>query len=37
MGSTRPDMDWSTTHPDDRFPSQNMPGRYPPMYPGKDN
>jgi len=34
MGSTRPDMDWPTTHPDDRYP-QNMPGRYPSMYPGK--
>lgn len=44
MGSTRPDMNWHTTHggdrdnyPDDRYPSRypsSMPGRYPPaMYP----
>ena len=39
MGSTRPDMNWHTTHgdrdnlyPDDRYPSKypsSMPGRYP--------
>lgn len=33
MGSTRPDTDWGTTHGGDRYPDQ-MPGRYPPMYPG---
>lgn len=31
MGSTRPEMDWPTTHPDDRY-GPGMPGRYP-MYP----
>ncbi|KAG5675930.1 hypothetical protein PVAND_005787 [Polypedilum vanderplanki] len=32
MGNTRPDMDWPTTHPDDRYGGAGMPGRYP-MYP----
>lgn len=37
-GNTRPDMDWGTTHPGDRY---NPDNRYPPgmqpdnMYPGK--
>jgi hypothetical protein len=44
MGSTRPDMNWHTTHgdrdnfyPDDRYPSKypaSMPGRYPYERPG---
>lgn len=46
MGSTRPDMNWHSTHgdrdnnnlyPDDRYPSRypsSMPGRYPYEKPG---
>ena len=32
MGSTRPDMDWPTTHPGDRYPGED--GRYPPGMTG---